>query len=329
VGNSEEHDRQKQPPYLDPALVIDTRLSEIERQQAEEKKQQQGYNRKQLRFNGLLVLFTGLLFVTSIVSDLLMFRYVDLTKQSAKAAKIAAYSACVSAQVARTALIEVQRSGDDAHESARAASAQAVAALRAEAAVMTTAFSEQPLMDGSNDEAIRVIMNVTNTGKTDARKFVVNAASVFIPANEDPEFVYRPHHFSANGRVLAPGNDLTGGMGITADRTRGASVSVRNDDGSDYKAKPWDVSDYQKGEKDVVIYGSITYGDIFGIQHWSHFCRSYQRFPGRGGKLINSRHSKCANYNDDDENSVILRKEAPRQKDLVPAITCIAPGPIK
>jgi hypothetical protein len=93
VGPNEEHRRDKQPPYLDPGRVIDTRLREVERQQAEEKEYQRGYNLRQLRFNKWLVIFTGFLFVTSVASDLLLWRYVVLTKQSADAATSASGTA--------------------------------------------------------------------------------------------------------------------------------------------------------------------------------------------------------------------------------------------
>jgi hypothetical protein len=86
VSNSEDQKRNQQPPYLDPSLVIDTRLSEIERQQREDKADSRKHERSQRNTNRLLTLFTGLLFVTSVISDILMLRYVGLTKESAVAA---------------------------------------------------------------------------------------------------------------------------------------------------------------------------------------------------------------------------------------------------
>jgi hypothetical protein len=68
VSDHEEQDRQKQPPNIDESLLINTnsRLREIERQQAEDKEYQRGHDS-----NLLLTIFTGLLFVTSAVSDIL------------------------------------------------------------------------------------------------------------------------------------------------------------------------------------------------------------------------------------------------------------------
>src|SRR5438874_8471211 len=93
MSDQKEQYPDKKPPYFDESLIINTRLSEIERQQNEDKKEQQKYNRSQLRFNKLLTTFTGLLFVTSAISDVLMWRYVNITKQSADAATSAADTA--------------------------------------------------------------------------------------------------------------------------------------------------------------------------------------------------------------------------------------------
>src|SRR5260370_23468954 len=64
----------------------------------------------QLRFNAMLVLVTALLVVTSIVSDLLMLRYVSLTKQSADASKQSADAATSAAVTANTTLEHSEKS---------------------------------------------------------------------------------------------------------------------------------------------------------------------------------------------------------------------------
>jgi hypothetical protein len=86
VSNSEEHDRKQQPPYYDSALIIDTRLSEVERQQREDKAESKKHNRSQHVTNWLLTIFTGLLFVTSVVSNVLILRQLKIAKESADAA---------------------------------------------------------------------------------------------------------------------------------------------------------------------------------------------------------------------------------------------------
>jgi hypothetical protein len=44
----------------------------------------------------------------------------------------------------------------------------------------------------------------------------------------------------------------------------------------------------------VVVYGDVTYSDIFGVQHWTHYCR-YVTAPS----LISE---QCERYNDADQN---------------------------
>jgi hypothetical protein len=109
MNNPEERDRRSQPPYIDPSLIIDTRLREIERQQSEDKADQKKHEASQRKTNWLLTIFTALLFVTSAASDILMLRYVNLTKQSADAATSAA-------NTASDAQSQSKRSGDETRD---------------------------------------------------------------------------------------------------------------------------------------------------------------------------------------------------------------------
>ena len=88
-----EHHSETKPPYIDEGLVINTRLSEVERQQREDKEADKKHNRSQLITNQLLAVFTGFLFVTSVISDTILFRQTKATKESADAAKSAAETA--------------------------------------------------------------------------------------------------------------------------------------------------------------------------------------------------------------------------------------------
>src|SRR5947209_7357941 len=102
MSDQKEQYPDKKPPYFDESLVINTRLSEIERQQNEDKKEQRKYNRSQLRFNKLLTIFTGLLFATSVIPDVLIWRYVNITKESADTAAVAAKTADDSFKLTRS-----------------------------------------------------------------------------------------------------------------------------------------------------------------------------------------------------------------------------------
>jgi len=78
VSELEKHNR----PYVDESLVINSRLSEIERQQREDKAEQRKHERSQRNTNRWMVIFTGLLFITSVASDIVLERQTDLNKQN-------------------------------------------------------------------------------------------------------------------------------------------------------------------------------------------------------------------------------------------------------
>src|SRR5580698_9361176 len=86
VSNSEESECAQQPPYFDRALIIDTRLSEIERQRREERVEQQRHAHSQRFTNWLLTVFTGLLFIASIASNVLILRQLRIAEKSTDAA---------------------------------------------------------------------------------------------------------------------------------------------------------------------------------------------------------------------------------------------------
>ena len=102
MSSPEEHDRtQRPPPYLDPGPIIDTRLREVERQQREDRLEQKQHSRDQLKVNKYIAGFTGLLFITSIVSNLMFQRQISIAKESADAARSAATTADESLKITK------------------------------------------------------------------------------------------------------------------------------------------------------------------------------------------------------------------------------------
>lgn len=99
MNSPEDHDRT--PPYLDPGLIIDTRLREVERQQSEDRIEQKQHSRAQLTVNRWIAGFTGLLFLTSLVSDLMLQNQIRVAKVSADAARSAAKTADESLKITK------------------------------------------------------------------------------------------------------------------------------------------------------------------------------------------------------------------------------------
>jgi len=118
MSHQERQKSQSDPPYFDNSLVINTRLSEIERQQHQEAAERKEHERSQRRSNWTMVVFTALLFVTSTVSDVILIRQTNIARESADAAKSAA-------DAATRTLEEVKKGGSDTHALAVAAQQQA------------------------------------------------------------------------------------------------------------------------------------------------------------------------------------------------------------
>jgi hypothetical protein len=290
VSNPEERDRQQKPPYLDPALIVDTRLREIERQQAEEKGQQQEYNRKQLRFNGLLVLFTGLLFLTSIGSDFLLLRQTSISKESANAAKSAADTAQgVLAQNKIESTAQAIRNREALEASAKQSKAALDASIQSArldqrawvgiSQISGPSFTDAKgaqvyIREGVNDRVVSA--TVANSGKTPALKFQSRTAMRGQPANS----------------IFVPGYQVELGSGS------GASFTVIQPGGRAVLPSGRAMAPMPKAGIDGIVNGAITiyfygelkYEDVYGKPHATHFCMKLEP------TLVDFR--DCPAYND-------------------------------
>ena len=298
MGDNIEHDGERQPPPTD-SVLIDARLREVERQEKEDKKQQQEYNRKQLRFNSRLVWFTGLLVVTSAVSDLLMLRQASIAKLSADAANTAAQAASDTLSNIKTSgaetknqidrlIAQQQRTADAmekslsrAKESMEASNAQSKAALDAsveafrldQRAWLTVLweFPEIPIPDG----LMKTTAKIANTGKTPALNVTGNVTLTMLNAGTSPDFentcglaqhVERGTIFSNNSQSV---------LLVVLVRIENSKPCPIPDNNSSYLGGPAGF---------LVLYGKITYTDVFGKAHWMQFCRS------ESGQPIGPRH---------------------------------------
>src|ERR1700680_4015341 len=89
-----DNPKDKLPPSEAALLIkVESRVEELERQQAEEKKEAARQQKRQVRYNGLLTVFTALLFVTSLVSNIVLIRQTQASIEGARAATSAANTA--------------------------------------------------------------------------------------------------------------------------------------------------------------------------------------------------------------------------------------------
>jgi len=244
-----------------------------------------------------------------------MNRQLDEMKKATVASQSAAYAACVSAQISRGALIEVQRNEADSHEATVAAVYQAIAATNSEIAVITMLKTSVPEFGNG----IRVPIDFKNTGKTQAKNVRIKIEAVFLERHADPDFSFKPHHFS---RFWA--NVLDSGATLSSKETS-FFVTVRSGDGSDYLVTEANMAALRQGEKDILVYGRIDYADIFGVPHWATFCEANQIVEF--GTRTSTAHPKCVSYNKTDNNGAIGKDSSNLpQPGRIPEIACTPPS---
>jgi hypothetical protein len=209
-------------------------------------------------------------------------------KVADKASAKSAYAACVGAQIARSALLESQQSATDEHESSVASTYQALVAAKSQVPIIRPLVKAEPQFGKSE---IFLPIDFTNVGK-DATTFNAFIDAVFLPVTEKINFSYYKDMPRWDASLLGEGQNASGSLVGQV-----AGIGVKNSDRSVHRTAPEDVIAYQKGEKAIVFYGKVTYFDIFGIDHWITFCRTFERYP-EGSH--NSGFPECADYNKQD-----------------------------
>ncbi len=147
--------------------------------------------------------------------------------------------------------------------------------------------------------ALLVPTSLVNTGKTPAKKVVGNLAITVIKKGEKlPLGDYTPGHtyYAINGNTVFPGGAVNAAMPAIKQGPEHAITIIPTD------ALMREIAD---GESFAVVYGSVTYCDIFGVPHSTQFCR----YASRPGFIDND----CMNYNNADENEQPDPKSCPKQ----------------
>jgi len=233
-------------------------------------------------------------------------------RKATNAAALGAYIACENAQIARSTLLELQAGGIDTHGFAVASTYEAMAATQAESATITVTLRPEPIQV---NKTIDFSFQFQNTGKTTAKNVTVKAITVFLPRNQDPDFSY-PH--------LRIGRLSIGSLYPREGSHPGIYISAKNEDASLKIATDADSIDYQKGRKDAMVYGIVSYTDIFGVNHWSRFCGVNQHLEE--GLMKDTGHTKCAAYNKDDTNHPVYNANPNTpQPVVIPEIECVKP----
>jgi hypothetical protein len=116
--------------------------------------------------------------------------YGQLTqmRQATKATQQTAYTACVSAQIARGALLEAQAESEGTRQMIRSSGYQAAAATQSEVAFIEPQFP--PVVTVPLGHRISIPLTFINIGKTDAFDFKAAIKAIFFPRGQDFKFIY-------------------------------------------------------------------------------------------------------------------------------------------
>lgn len=139
-------------------------------------------------------------------------------------------------------------------------------------------------LDGATTPAT---IQVTNFGKTPARQVEGDMVAAVLMKGEEPTFDYslgHPHNRFYAG-VVFPNSPFP----VTIDVVRYINKTPTAVSSADLR------KELESGQSYVVFYGQIAYKDIFGIEHWTHFCTG----SGKAMQELDTL-KKCIRYNDVD-----------------------------
>jgi hypothetical protein len=137
------------------------------------------------------------------------------------------------------------------------------------------------------------MVNFDNVGKTVAKQVQIDAVMDYVVNGDSPDFVYasRPRNTGNSGAIFPNTPSKVPVEFLNAPRTPNSG-----------KPQPRFLSAYEyqsllAGKGYMVIYAQATYIDIFGTEHWTHYC---QFFVHPNSPQVDVTARKCADYNDTD-----------------------------
>jgi len=111
--SQEDYGEGRQKPQREgDALLIESRVDQLEREQGESKRRDEEYKRLQVLYNKKVAWFTGGLFATSVILNLIYLDISRTSRQSANAAEVAAKASKEASDTAAKALKDSETSFD-------------------------------------------------------------------------------------------------------------------------------------------------------------------------------------------------------------------------
>jgi hypothetical protein len=291
---------------------IPTHLAEL-RVPEDEKTEGKTYRKKAHRQQVILTWGTWLAFIAAAVYawiagvQLKTFnRQLDEMRKATVASQQAAYAACVGAQIASASLRESERVEADSRNQAISSAAEAAITIRDEGPEM---FVDRAVSAHVNKgDPLTATFTFRNVGKSAALDVGIKAEVQMLKAGIEPNFAYSK----------PPRNWQRAGMVYPNDPPVAFPFSAFDKDGSAHIISDSEWNDFKAGKIYVSSYGEVTYKDIFGKAHWTHFCSH----ADQGQR--HDQFEKCAEYSKTD--GIALQEISNPAASLTPAPPpCIAP----
>jgi hypothetical protein len=298
---------------------IPVRLAEISagleklRVPSREKVEADAFQRKAHRQQVLLTWGTWLAFPAAAIYAYIANRQLTQMNLATRASRDAAYAACVSAQISRATLRQVQASTVDTHQAAISSVNQAATAMESEVAHIF--IYRTPSIKHDLGTPVIVPVTIKNSGRGPALDLHLQIESSFLAMGKEPDFSYskKPVSYENVGYVL-PDDPLT-------------TFNLPVDE--DGKHLAWDTPRVEAlGSAKIYLssYGKISYKDTFGRSHWVQFCFHMER----SGTMQPGMFKKCAAYNRLDttpleSSSTVAAAAALQPNNVLDNIVCVAP----
>lgn len=279
----------------DEALVINTRLHELERRQQEEKEEQRRYARSQDRFNHALAI---MLVLATMASVFVLVWQVRVGQKSADAALAAAHAAKRSADIAQAGLLQQK---------------EALAATLADntAALEKTLNQNQHALNLTLAQQKKALQSTVKLTQIDQRPWVTVSHFVLSSEPEEGKEIHVTTWLKNTGRT--PGlkvmfrsmtflwdepPKLTAFTfpTIAVDRDLGSTSIFAPQSAVDYwfNSDPWiipsaaSIADYKSGKLKLYIHAAAQYYDVQGDLHLTKLC-AWHDFGTSAEHFVNCR----------------------------------------
>lgn len=284
MSDHDQGDREKKIPYEGEAILLNSRIEDLEREQKDEKRRDEGYKNLQLQTNKRLAWFTGGLLVTSFIANLIYLDLAIISRRNSEAAQESAAAAKLAAETTyaqlflnkagtEETLTQMKKQTKAQQDAAKAASdsikaTQAAMRLDQRAWVGIGQLSAVPESFHVNDKA-SVSVGFNNTGKTPAKNLMLTIVLVPVNRGERPKFSYTSVNPVPYG-LLPPNGENHVSLSISKNKFTGEAWIIT----------PELFKPLVSGDIRPCFHGYMIYEDIFGNPHWMTFCYFLDELPG-------------------------------------------------